>query len=451
MFCLQLQYVANIKVVDWRVIFLSSIIRSFSGFSTTLSGMSNVPESTPITSTNFTQRAHVKGTHKRSRIQTTHRYKSFAYGFKWDKIICMEASDEAVCHPAVYRSLLCHHGNSSKVCVVVCRHGSQRKLWSHVGVRTPGHGAPTRTSQQALRGTTTTSWRSPSHLALLYREPHRWAHKHWRAPSVELMCVSVCKCVWESNGEKGIPALTTIFNQTKAEQFIPYSDVFLAVLMLACWLIWTSHIYALPDELWQFTTTLPPGQSNIELNVVSLFSLSLVSSSPGSTQSGITPPRSTVPCSAGSARPDALQISSWVPCTRCPDRPLPQLPATLSSPSPPPASEMASPSSCQHWTLTPTYNYSIFWENTKKFTHKLLILLYVKVRGSPTHNLASLDLLKKNDTLRIYFVALHTMWNSFTGIEFGDVCDSKTWRHMQSTTKTLQRIKNKSQYCYILM
>lgn len=35
-------------------------------------------------------------------------------------------------------------------------------------------------------------------------------------------------------GRKGMPALTTIFNRTKAEQFIPHTDVFWAVLMSAC-------------------------------------------------------------------------------------------------------------------------------------------------------------------------------------------------------------------------
>lgn len=52
-------------------------------------------------------------------------------------------------------------------------HGSQRKLWSPVGVPTPGRGAPTRMSQQGLRVTTTTLWLNPSHLALQYQGPHR--------------------------------------------------------------------------------------------------------------------------------------------------------------------------------------------------------------------------------------------------------------------------------------
>lgn len=85
----------------------------------------------------------------------------------------MEANVRTVCHLAVYRSLQYYHGNSSKVCVFVCCHGSQRKLWSLVGVQTLGHEAPTRMSQQVLRVTTMILWRNPSHLALQYREPHR--------------------------------------------------------------------------------------------------------------------------------------------------------------------------------------------------------------------------------------------------------------------------------------
>lgn len=60
-----------------------------------------------------------------------------------------------------------------KVCVVVRCHGSQRKLWSHVGVQTPGREAPTPTWRQVLLGTITTSWPSPSPPARRYRELHR--------------------------------------------------------------------------------------------------------------------------------------------------------------------------------------------------------------------------------------------------------------------------------------
>lgn len=179
-------------------------------------------------------------------------------------------------------------------------------------------------------------------------------------------CV-LCVSVWESKGEKASrpwPQYLTKPNQSRAVYsllrcFFGCFDVGMLIDLNKSYLCvawWALAVY-------YHTPPPPPGQSNIELNVVSLFSLSLVSSSPGSTQSGITPLRSMVPCSAGSARPDALQISSWVPCTRCPDRPLPQLPATLSRPSLPPASEMASPSSCQHWTLTPT---TAFFEKIQK-------------------------------------------------------------------------------------
>lgn len=222
------------------------------------------------------------------------------------------------------------------------------------------------------------------------------------------MWVYVCVC--EKARERRHPSLTTIFNQTKAEQFIPHTDVFWAVLMLACWLMWTSHIYALPDEFWQFTTTLFPlssiryfllipyyvgtihhrSQCGFSLLFSPLPSLSLVSSSLGSTPSGITPLQSTEPCSAGSARPDALQISSWVPCTHFLEGPLPQPPATLSRLSPPPASEIPSPSSCPLRTVRPT---TAFLRKYKRLL-KVLIFLYVKDLGSPRHNFASLPLLK---------------------------------------------------------
>lgn len=90
---------------------------------------------------------------------------------------------------------------------------------------------------------------------------------------------------------------------------------------------------------------MPPHVGTIQHQTQCVFSfplsLFLVSSSLGSTPSGITPPQSTAPCSAGSVRLDALQISSSVPCTHFPGRPLPQPPATLSRLSPPPASEIA--------------------------------------------------------------------------------------------------------------
>lgn len=81
-------------------------------------------------------------------------------------------------------------------------------------------------------------------------------------------------------------------------------------------------------------------QSGIDLLVISFFSRFLACSSPGSTPSGTTRLQYTVPCSVGSARQDASQTSSWVPCTHSPDRPLPQPSATLSRLSPPPASDL---------------------------------------------------------------------------------------------------------------
>lgn len=68
-----------------------------------------------------------------------------------------------------------------------------------------------------------------------------------------LLFRSVCVCEWEreSNEEK----LPTIFNQTKAERFIPSTDVF---GLFWCWcadLMWTSRMYVLTDEPQQFTTT----------------------------------------------------------------------------------------------------------------------------------------------------------------------------------------------------
>lgn len=65
------------------------------------------------------------------------------------------------------------------------------------------------------------------------------------------VCVCVCEWERESNEEK----LPTIFNQTKAERFIPSTDVF---GLFWCWradLMWTSRMYVLTDEPQQFTTT----------------------------------------------------------------------------------------------------------------------------------------------------------------------------------------------------
>ncbi len=115
----------------------------------------------------------------------------------------------------------------------------------------------------------------------------------WRRVDVLLrMWVRVCVCVCDKARERRHPVATTIFNQTKAEQFVPHTDVFLAVLMLACWLMWTSHIYVSPDGFWQFTTMLFPLSSipplffqkflimlgHIYLNVVFLFPAARTSS-----------------------------------------------------------------------------------------------------------------------------------------------------------------------------
>lgn len=192
--------------------------------------------------------------------------------------------------------------------------------------------------------------------------------------------------------------------------------------MLACWLIWTSHIYALPDELWQFTTTLPPLPRG---NPTSNSMWSLFSACPSSlllrgahnqelprygprcpaqrAPRGRTHCRSVPGCHVHAAPTghshNCQQPSAGPACRQRLKWPLPV------------------PANTGH-----SHQLQLFLRKYKKFTHKLLIFLYVKVRGSPTHNLASLDLLKKNYTLRIYFVALHTMWNSLAGIEFGDVC-----------------------------
>lgn len=115
-------------------------------------------------------------------------------------------------------------------------------------------------------------------------------------------------------------------------------------------------------------------------------SLCPVCSSPVSTPSEITLPRFTAPCSAASARPDASPISSSVPCTRCPDRPLPQLPATLRRRSPAPASEPASPSSCQLETVLPIVG--VYEEKCQS----LLIYCWhcVKHYGSPRNHISTL-------------------------------------------------------------
>lgn len=147
------------------------------------------------------------------------------------------------------------------------------------------------------------------------------------------------------------------------------------------------------------------GQSDIDLTVVSLFlffppvSLSLVSSSPGNTRSETTPPQSTAPCSAGSARPVASPISSWVPCTRFPDRRLPQPPATHSRLSPPPVSEIASLSSCQH-----QLQHFLFEKNPKVYPETV-----ISVCERSWKSQTQLCLYSSNDNLRIYFLALHMM------------------------------------------
>lgn len=154
----------------------------------------------------------------------------------------------------------------------------------------------------------------------------------------------------------------------------------------------------LPLSSFAYFLLVPPHVGTIQHQSQCGFSfplsLFLVSSSPGSTLSGITLPQSTAPCSAGSARPDALQISSWVPCTRFPDRPLPQPPATLNSLSPHPASEIASLDSQIN------YNIFVFFEKIQNFTHKLLVFLFVKDLGRPRHTFA---FTQSNNTLRVYF------------------------------------------------
>lgn len=100
---------------------------------------------------------------------------SVANAFRWDEITYM-ASECWSCVP--FSCLQVPPGLSWKLlksmccCFFFC-HGSQRKLWSLVGVPTPGHGAPTRMSQQGLRVTTTTLWLNPSRLALPYQGPRR--------------------------------------------------------------------------------------------------------------------------------------------------------------------------------------------------------------------------------------------------------------------------------------
>lgn len=59
-------------------------------------------------------------------------------------------------------------------------------------------------------------------------------------------------CVWESDREKASqPAHNIQPNQSRA---VPTQMFFLAVLMLVCWSMWTSHIYVLTDEIWQLTS-----------------------------------------------------------------------------------------------------------------------------------------------------------------------------------------------------
>lgn len=96
-----------------------------------------------------------------------------------------------------------------------------------------------------------------------------------------------------------------------------------------------------------------------QLSVVFVFLLSLflASSLPASTPSEIIQQQFTAPCWAVSERPDESQISSSVPCTPSPDKPLPQPPVTLSRLSPLPASEAV---------LKQTFYFSSSWEGNKK-------------------------------------------------------------------------------------
>lgn len=157
--------------------------------------------------------------------------------------------------------------------------------------------------------------------------------------------------VWESEGEKASqPAHSIQPNQSRAVR--SQHRCFLAVLMLVCRLMWTSHIYVLTHELWQFVVVA--SASPLFSFVVSLLcrnnskcffspfplSRSLASSLPVSTPFEIIPPQSTVPCSAVYVKPDASQISSWAPCTHFLDKPLPQQPATRSRLNPLQVSEM---------------------------------------------------------------------------------------------------------------
>lgn len=180
--------------------------------------------------------------------------------------------------------------------------------------------------------------------------------------------------------------------------------------MSACWVMWTSHIYALPDEFWQFTTTL---SSSL---IICLFSFSTSScwDYPTSISMWFFFSSQPVPRLFFSgehtirnypATVHGALLSGLREAGRIADQflgamytlPRQATPTATSNPQQP----QPTPSvwNCLSG-LSDQLQHFCFFEKIQNFTHKLLVFLFVKDLGCPRHTFA---FTQSNNTLRVYF------------------------------------------------